>query len=176
MNTTGDTMPITSRSCLSKKRRYYEENRETILEYGRRYHEENRAAQLESMARWRENNLERHRENARRYYREHPEASRVAGSRYRHHKRTLQGEPYGIAEMKRMYQQQGGRCYYCRSPLFGVYHIEHKRPLSRGGLDCLYNIVLSCPTCNLRKYTKTAEEFMLLVGVEGTGVVQECLF
>lgn len=57
-----------------------------------------------------------------------------------------------------MREEQHGRCYYCDDTLV-LYHIEHKVPLSRGGIDGLENICLSCAPCNKKKYTKTEEEF-----------------
>ena len=50
-------------------------------------------------------------------------------------------------------------CYYCTDPLNGTYHVEHKTPLSRGGLHDFRNVRLSCASCNLRKGTRTAQEF-----------------
>ena len=63
-------------------------------------------------------------------------------------------------------------CYYCRTSLKGVYHAEHKIPLSRPEmcpagkkLHEPWNLRLSCPSCNFRKHNKTAEEFRaLLIG------------
>lgn len=52
-------------------------------------------------------------------------------------------------------------CFYCRGPLNnnGRGHIEHLTPLSRGGLHVASNVVIACVACNLKKGTKTAEEF-----------------
>ena len=60
---------------------------------------------------------------------------------------------------KQLYEEQGGLCFYCKGVL-DKYHIEHMIPLSRSGMHDIKNIVLSCPTCNLRKGARTAEEFM----------------
>lgn len=38
-------------------------------------------------------------------------------------------------------------------------HIEHKIPLSRGGLHAIENLDISCQSCNCSKNTKTVEEF-----------------
>jgi 5-methylcytosine-specific restriction endonuclease McrA len=35
-----------------------------------------------------------------------------------------------------------------------------------GGADKIENLVLACPACNLRKYTKTGEEFRKSLGVD----------
>lgn len=69
------------------------------------------------------------------------------------------GGKYTIGDVRTQHDQQGGRCYYCAVALGTSYHIEHKTPLSRGGTNGPENICLSCAPCNLRKSTKTAEEF-----------------
>lgn len=62
-------------------------------------------------------------------------------------------------DIKNLYATQGGSCYYCSVDIEGGYHIEHMTPLSRGGRNDVSNICLACAPCNLRKHTKTAEEF-----------------
>lgn len=62
-------------------------------------------------------------------------------------------------DIKDLYSTQGGSCYYCSVDIEGGYHIEHMTPLSRGGRNDVSNICLACAPCNLRKHTKTAEEF-----------------
>lgn len=52
-------------------------------------------------------------------------------------------------------------CYYCKEKIiFGNDHIEHKIPLSRGGLNTLENLTISCPLCNFTKGRKTDLEFL----------------
>lgn len=56
-------------------------------------------------------------------------------------------------------------CYYCQSSIpINESHLEHKRPISRGGKNTKGNLVLSCAPCNLKKGSKTAEEFIRLLG------------
>lgn len=62
-----------------------------------------------------------------------------------------------------MWVEQDGACFYCGTPLFAAYHVEHKIPLSRGGTDRLTNICLACAPCNLRKGAKTEDEFRALL-------------
>jgi len=54
---------------------------------------------------------------------------------------------------------QRDKCYYCGVDISEKLHLEHKTPLSRGGLHCWTNLCVSCPSCNLRKNNKTVEEF-----------------
>ena len=51
-------------------------------------------------------------------------------------------------------------CYLCAVKVDSHYHLEHKTPLSRGGLHEASNVRLSCGPCNLRKGTKTVEEYL----------------
>lgn len=61
-----------------------------------------------------------------------------------------------ISEVIKKYN---GKCAYCGKECLGRYHIDHKIPVSRGGGNEIENLALSCPHCNLVKYTKTDIEF-----------------
>lgn len=53
-------------------------------------------------------------------------------------------------------------CYYCGLNLQHYRElatVDHKRPLSKGGLDARFNIVLSCCDCNQAKGDMTDKEF-----------------
>jgi 5-methylcytosine-specific restriction endonuclease McrA len=52
-------------------------------------------------------------------------------------------------------------CFYCGVSIPAAEsHLEHKRPVSRGGDNRRTNLVLACPSCNLKKGKKTHEEFL----------------
>jgi 5-methylcytosine-specific restriction endonuclease McrA len=58
---------------------------------------------------------------------------------------------------RRVAARAGGYCEYCRGPArisSAPFSIEHIIPSSRGGLDSLDNLALSCPGCNGHKATK----------------------
>lgn len=62
---------------------------------------------------------------------------------------------------RRQFDKQKGLCYYCGEGCeMRTMHQEHMTPLKRGGLHDVSNLVLSCKTCNFRKHTMTAEEFI----------------
>lgn len=65
--------------------------------------------------------------------------------------------PYEIGQML---CAQDARCAYCRVLLSGPYHIDHKMPVSRGGLNGIENLQVTCPTCNMSKGARTHEEFI----------------
>lgn len=52
-------------------------------------------------------------------------------------------------------------CYLCgKKTPFGKDRLEHKIPVSRGGTNRRENLGVACEECNLRKWTKTVEEYM----------------
>jgi len=63
-----------------------------------------------------------------------------------------------------LYETQHGLCYYCGRDLETTgFHRDHMTPLVREGAHSLENLCLACPACNMRKSTKTAEEFMAVL-------------
>ncbi|MGW8593542.1 HNH endonuclease [Dietzia sp. NPDC055877] len=44
-------------------------------------------------------------------------------------------------------------CWICGSVL-DEFHVDHVKPLSKGGWHCLSNLRPCCPSCNLRKGAK----------------------
>lgn len=66
-----------------------------------------------------------------------------------------------------LYQLQEGLCYFCGEPFLEnakgtSYHADHYLPLIDGGKNDLSNIVLACPSCNLRKGTMDGDSFEYL--------------
>lgn len=51
-------------------------------------------------------------------------------------------------------------CHYCANPFpTDQLHVDHKIPISRGGMHECSNLCRSCPKCNLGKQKKTPSEF-----------------
>lgn len=52
-------------------------------------------------------------------------------------------------------------CYLCGKQIeFGKDHLDHKLPITRGGITEFSNMGVSCQRCNLSKNNKTVDEFM----------------
>ncbi len=60
---------------------------------------------------------------------------------------------------KNVKEFEGLTCVYCLKSCENDWHLEHKIPLCRGGLNKENNLTISCPTCNLRKARQTDEEY-----------------
>ena len=124
-------------------------------------------------ARWRRQNKDRRGEYARAYQAAKPEVNRRATGRYRRRNpevmRVVQANrraraagvdgSLSIDDVRERHAQSGGRCHWCGADLGDEYHIDHAIPLSRGGVNAAPNIVIACPPCNRRKFTKMPEEF-----------------
>jgi 5-methylcytosine-specific restriction endonuclease McrA len=59
--------------------------------------------------------------------------------------------------IKDRYEYYGNKCYYCGSNK--KLTVDHRFPLSKGGLNCPSNIVPACMSCNQKKGTKLESEF-----------------
>lgn len=51
-------------------------------------------------------------------------------------------------------------CFYCDIDCADNYHVDHIMPLSKGGLHVAANLVIACPSCNMRKGAKLPEDFL----------------
>ncbi len=79
------------------------------------------------------------------------------------------GGTWTKADIKRILEEQQGLCAICNKP-FGDdgFHIDHWKPLSKGGTNYPENLKLTHPACNLRKGANLPDELNLLPLPEGT--------
>jgi 5-methylcytosine-specific restriction endonuclease McrA len=53
-----------------------------------------------------------------------------------------------------VFKRDRGLCGVCLEPVDPAnWHLDHVRPISRGGLHCYANVQVSHPRCNLKKAT-----------------------
>lgn len=58
-----------------------------------------------------------------------------------------------------LYLASGGLCEICQQPLPPVFHADHIKPYSKGGITDVINGQATCPKCNLRKGDKEMSDF-----------------
>ena len=106
------------------------------------------------------NQLKYHKKRQERYDTEEFKLQR----RMNHLRRKSRESPILVteAELKKLIQQSKF-CYYCGIKIEEKFEIDHMNPLSKGGINIITNLVVSCIKCNRRKGTKTAEEFLKLI-------------
>ena len=151
----------------AKTHKHYAKNSKNILSKIRKSRADNlekhRLAERNKYAK----NPGRARGRSRKWKAENPENGRAHCRRRRARKLDQLGFwPISESQFVTLLFETDPNCYYCRTPLKGAYHLDHKIPLSRPKLCPTgkklhepWNIRLACPSCNLKKGTKTAEEF-----------------
>lgn len=71
-------------------------------------------------------------------------------------------------------QLQNYECMYCKDKIsFHTCHIDHVYPIVKGGEHYLYNIALTCPTCNLIKRASTLRRFCQKMNFDYQSILQE---
>ncbi|HEV2009531.1 MAG TPA: HNH endonuclease [Candidatus Limnocylindria bacterium] len=137
----------------AKRRAKYAENIEASRAYNKALYDKN---------------PERARANSRKYTAEHPDRQRkwtldhpgfnTAMANRRRALRVGNGGSHTEQEWQEKLDLFAHCCAYCGEsrPLTR----DHKMPLSRGGTDDIMNIIPACRSCNSRKRTMTATEFI----------------
>lgn len=77
----------------------------------------------------------------------------ISGKEYQ--QGTLQG--YNIRNY--LLEKHGRKCFYCDKAV-STFEVEHMIPKAKGGSNRIDNLTLSCHSCNQKKGTLTAEEFI----------------
>lgn len=157
------------KACQSEYHRiHYEANKASINARHRAYNEANPQYRVEYYAKNRDRFLSAARENyaenrdskleyQKQYYVENPE--KVAATRFKRRARLLGAEgSHTAADIKAIFESQRGRCASCEKKLFMTgakkYHVDHIKPLARGGSNAKENLQCLCPSCNHRKHAK----------------------
>lgn len=102
---------------------------------------------------WARANPERHRAAVKRWNANHREKA----IQYVNKRRALKARSGGAVtaeDIARLFQLQHGRCASCLRRLVSRWEVDHRNPLSKGGLHDPSNIELLCLTCNRRKGAK----------------------
>jgi HNH endonuclease len=155
-----------SRAHKEEIRAYRHKHRERTLAGQRmRYHARYKEYQREQTKKYRATNREWLLENKRQYYKT-PHGRLI--DRIHRHKRRAQklgaGGSYTHAQIQDQLKRQKYKCYWNHEKFEKkdgryIYHIDHIVPLAKGGTNDIDNVVLACPTCNLRKSDKLLHEF-----------------
>lgn len=134
------------------------------------WYEANRTRAAGTARQWADKHKGKIRAQRKQFYEDNRERLLVEAKVQRQKRRArltaADSEPYTVTDIHTLLYEQDGKCFYCQALFLGKWHIEHMIPLSRGGADKLDNICLACPPCNMRKHTKTAEEFVEVLSYE----------
>ena len=146
---------------LAQNRAWRAVNKDRWAAYQREY-DRGRGAHPRDMEKydaWMESHKEQVAACIARWHAEHPEAGHASRSRRRARLANASGS-HTEEDIRQQYQLQSGRCHWCGIAVDNAYHVDHVVPLARGGSNDPENIVIACPTCNLRKGAKMPDEFV----------------
>lgn len=146
-----------------RSRKWRKSNLAKLAEYQRRYRRKypHRMRLYEAKRQRTPDQIQRFKEYCKVWHAAHPE-SRQSSYQRRRARISASHNRVTPAALLNLYQKSGGKCCYCEQPLDnrGRGHLEHRRPLSRGGSHIMKNLSLACSRCNLHKGTRTVAEFM----------------
>jgi 5-methylcytosine-specific restriction endonuclease McrA len=141
----------------AQRAEHYQKNRERILAKVRADYQANKDRIAAYQAAYYAANLERVTERNKNWRDANP-AVRAHHSNKRRVQKSQNGGSHTLAERLEKFEALGNVCFYCgkAKPLT----IDHDIPLARGGTDDIDNILPACRSCNSRKKTRTAREFI----------------
>lgn len=103
--------------------------------------------------------LKKRREYEKRWFQEGGNEIVKANTRNRR-ARLRQAEGHHTAkDIRKQYELQKGKCYYCQSKVGIKYHVDHVIPVTRGGSNYPSNLVISCSHCNESKNNRLPHEW-----------------
>lgn len=153
---------------------YYQNNREQTIKANKKYAARNKSRTATRSKRWREanqekvkadkrldyvRNFEKYARLKRKYAASHPEHAKVSTHKRRARLRVVQGT-FTAAQWVAKCEYFGWRCYLCGVVVSGkTAQPDHRRPISRGGLNWISNVAPACASCNLSKSKKTEAEY-----------------
>lgn len=118
----------------------------------------------ERMRKWRAANSEKHVAAAKAWVCANPEKRKAVIKAYKARRRQVESGGDGYAEVMQWERAAPKVCYWCGTDCQGSYHVDHYTPLSKGGLHVISNLVIACPSCNLRKSAKDPYVFAASMG------------
>ena len=136
--------------------KWYLENKDKALEYRAQWQRDNRDKVRESNRRsyskYRDERLaaiESYRKSRPEWFREY---NRLRSARRRARERDLSVVDFSNADLLARVEYYGGKCWICKTADFE--HIDHVKPVSKGGGHILANLRPACASCNHSKSNK----------------------
>lgn len=145
----------------AKVKKYYEENRQEILDYHKRYNIEN----SEKIKEYRKNNKESIAQRFRDWCAKNPEKVRARNLKAKAKRRYGTIGKFTKEDIEKILMAQRHKCAYCHANLKKIgYHLDHIIPLAKGGTNWPNNIQACCEDCNWEKNAKDPIDFAREMG------------
>ncbi len=99
---------------------------------------------------------QRFRNYAKKYRSKHPDKIKI---RSRLKTTKVVSSDANANDVTLQHKTQKDLCWWCGVKLNGVYEVDHRVPLTKGGSSGAGNIVIACPKCNHKKASRMPYEF-----------------
>lgn len=129
---------------------YVKERPEWLKDMKRRYYERHRLEVINKSREYRKNTPG---------YSVISHEKRAAKGSVRRARKFSAGGSFTKQDVIEKIEKQNKKCFYCKCEL-NTYHVDHYIPLAKGGSNAAENIVIACPSCNLRKSDLMPNVFM----------------
>lgn len=130
------------------------EQRETARQRATDWYAENKGHAKKTYTRYYAANTQEIKARVKDYLKRNPDKARqfskVRDANRRARELAAEGS-FTAADIRLQYRAQRGKCWHCGGSVGDTYHVDHLRPLAKGGTNDPRNLVISCPTCNLSK-------------------------
>ena len=174
---TRDCLNAICKECSMKKHKSYRKRagglearqayRESRREHDKTYHKAYREQHKEHERQYRRHYRKLHHDAILLYQRKRDQTAKGKAARHATYYRRLARKKaipgaYTAQDVLNQRQRQREKCYYCHMKLGNgknAYHVDHVFPLHYGGSNGPENIVIACPTCNMRKGDKPLHEW-----------------
>ncbi|MFK4647195.1 5-methylcytosine-specific restriction endonuclease McrA [Bradyrhizobium ottawaense] len=149
---------------LAKCAQYKASNKEKRRADAAEYFSENKELIYAKRLRYRAANRDKFRAQSTEWRRSNPEKSRANDANQRAIRRRAGGS-FTRDDVARLLSSQKGKCVYCRVSIKHGFHIDHIKPISKGGSNWPDNLQLLCAPCNLTKHTSDPIVFAQQMGM-----------
>lgn len=140
-----------------KSAAHYLANRDRILARVKGYTSKNHERVMDYHARYYAANTDKMKAENRAYRKANPD-KKIHCENRRRARKAGNGGSHTLQQRKELFDLLGNVCFYCEAP--PPLTIDHNVPLKRGGTDDISNILPACRSCNSKKNTRTAAEFL----------------
>lgn len=140
-----------------KIKKYWDSNRDILREKRAKYWVDNLEKCRNRVRAYRKANRDKCRKLNRAWKKNNPDIHSMHASRRRAKKLANGVEPTHEHRTTMVNPLTRQVCHYCGKDCTGDFHWDHFIPISKGGPDAPWNLVVSCPTCNLSKSDKLPE-------------------
>ncbi len=165
---------------LNRNRNYVSKNREKVTtkskEYNQKLYAEKKEYILDRNKKYKEKNIKKFKayqaeyqnsDKMKKWHKDYRQTEKYkAIRRNSDHNRRIEKKIGDVTTEQMLHLQQSStKCYWCNTQLKNkITHVDHYKPISKGGTHTISNLVITCVHCNLSKNAKDPIAFANSLG------------